>query len=42
MTSWEKSIAWLQERMAEYKVGKDGNIELIEDFDDVKKLGQGF
>jgi hypothetical protein len=42
MTNWEKSIAWLQERMAEYKAGKDGNVELIEDFDDVKKLGQGF
>jgi hypothetical protein len=42
MTSWEKSIAWLQEHTVEYKVGKDGNSELIEDFDDVGKLGQGF
>jgi hypothetical protein len=39
MMSWEKSIAWLQERTAEYKAGKDRNSELIEDFDDVGKLG---
>jgi hypothetical protein len=42
MTSREKSIAWLQERTAEYKAMKDGNSELIEDLDDVGKLGQGF
>jgi hypothetical protein len=42
MTSQEKSIAWLQERTAEKKAGKDGNSELVEDFDDVGKLGQGF
>jgi hypothetical protein len=42
MTSREKSIAWLQERTAEYKAMKDGKSELIEDLDDVGKLGQGF
>jgi hypothetical protein len=39
MTSREKSIAWLQERTTEYKARKDGNRELVEDFDDVGKLG---
>jgi hypothetical protein len=42
MTSREKSIVWLQERTTEYKARKDGNRELVEDFDDVGKLGQGF
>jgi hypothetical protein len=38
----DKSITWLQERTTEYRAGKDGISELVEDFDDVGKLGQGF
>jgi hypothetical protein len=42
MMDKDKSITWLQERTAEYKVRKDGVSELVEDFNDVEKLGQGF
>jgi hypothetical protein len=37
--SREKSIAWLQEHTTEYKARKNRNSELIEDFDNVGKLG---
>jgi hypothetical protein len=36
--SKESSVVWLQERTAEYRAGKDGVSELVEDFDEVRKL----
>jgi hypothetical protein len=42
MMDKEKCIAWLLERMVEYRAKKDGISELVEDFEDVGSLGQGF
>jgi hypothetical protein len=42
MMSKECSVARLQERTAEYRARKDGVSELVEDFDKVGELGQGF
>jgi hypothetical protein len=35
-------IAWLQQRTKDYRAGKIGLSEVVEDFDDVRKLGYGF
>jgi hypothetical protein len=42
MISKEDNISWLQQRVAEYRIGKGGTGEVVEDFDEVGKLGQGF
>ena len=40
--SKDDSIKWLQRRTEEYRSGKNGMHETIEDFGDMEKLGQGF
>jgi hypothetical protein len=42
MLSKEESIAWLQRHTAAYRSNESGMGELVEDFNDVGKLGQGF
>jgi hypothetical protein len=42
MASKEDSIAWLQCRTTEYRAGRIGMSEVVEDLDEVGKLGQGF
>jgi hypothetical protein len=42
MLSKEESIVWLQRRTAAYRLERNGICEIVEDFDEVGKLGQGF
>jgi hypothetical protein len=42
MMSRENDVAWLQRCMREYCANKRETGELIKDFDEVGKLGQGF
>jgi hypothetical protein len=42
MASKEDSITWLQRRMAEYRAGRTGMSKVVEDLDEVGKLGQRF
>jgi hypothetical protein len=42
MASKEDDLAWLQQRTEEYRVGRFHTKEVVEDFDEVRKLGQGF
>jgi hypothetical protein len=42
MMSKEDSIAWQRQRMVECRAWKEGVSEVVEDFVEVKKLGQGF
>ena len=36
------SLKWLQERTDEYRLNKNDMGEVVDDFDDLGKLGQGF
>jgi hypothetical protein len=42
MLSKEESLKWLGERMEEYRSAKDGIGEVVEDFDDMGKIGNEF
>jgi hypothetical protein len=42
MMSREDNVAWLQWRAGEYHAGRRETGELVEDFDEVGKHGQGF
>jgi hypothetical protein len=42
MTSKPGVLAWLQQRTEDYCAGKMGLSEVVEDFNDVRKLGYGF
>jgi hypothetical protein len=42
MMSKENNVDWLQRRAKEYRAGRRETGELVEDFDEVGKLGQGF
>jgi hypothetical protein len=42
MVSREGGLSWLQWRTEEYRVGKFHAKEVVEGFDEVEKLGQGF
>jgi hypothetical protein len=42
MTTKVDAVAWLQQHLEDYRVGKMGLSEVVEDFDNVKKLGYGF
>jgi hypothetical protein len=42
MISKEKSIAWLQQRTADYRSQENGRSEIVEDLDEIGKLGLGF
>jgi hypothetical protein len=42
MMSKEDSIAWQRQCMVECRAWKEGVSEVVEDFVEVKKLGQGF
>jgi hypothetical protein len=39
MLSKEESIVWLQRRTAAYRLERNGIGEIVEDFDEVGKLG---
>jgi hypothetical protein len=42
MTSEDINIAWLQQRATDYHSQGDGRFEVVEDLDEVGKLGLGF
>jgi hypothetical protein len=42
MMNKEYSIAWLWRRIVEYRSKGDDICEVVEDLDDVRKLGLGF
>jgi hypothetical protein len=42
MASKEDDLAWLQQRTEEYRAGRFHTKEVVEDFDEVRKLGQVF
>jgi hypothetical protein len=42
MASKEDNIAWLQWRIVEYHTGRVKASQVVEDFDEIGKLGQGF
>jgi hypothetical protein len=42
MVSKEDSIAWMQGQTNKYRSKKNGIGEVVEDLDDIGKLGQGF
>jgi hypothetical protein len=42
MASKEGELSWLVERMEQYHFAQNGIGEVVEDFDDMGKLGSGF
>jgi hypothetical protein len=42
MASREDSLAWLQQHTEEYRTSRTNMSEVVEDLDEVGKLGQGF
>jgi hypothetical protein len=42
MPGREETLAWLMQRTKDHQAGRVGMHEVVEDFDDVGKLGQGF
>jgi hypothetical protein len=42
MMSKPDVLAWLQQRTEDYRARKMGPSEVIENFDDIRKLGYGF
>ena len=42
MMNREESLRWLRQRTEEYRSGKNDICDLVEDFDDMRNLGQGF
>jgi hypothetical protein len=42
MASKEKSMAWLRQRTVEYRSQENSKTEVVEDLDEIGKLGLGF
>jgi hypothetical protein len=42
MLSKEDGVRWLERRTEEYHLGKNDTKEVVDDFDEVGKLGRGF
>jgi hypothetical protein len=42
MSNKEDNVSWMEKRMEEYRLGKNDMNEVVDDFDEVGKLGHGF
>jgi hypothetical protein len=42
MVSQNENLEWLWDRIAEYRLAENDTREVVEDFGEVGKLGQGF